>query len=97
MFDWHQLKRWKIPEDRLPPGSIIQLKTPSFWGLYHRYVIVAIFIALTQSGLIFFLLRQRTQHRRAHTDLKEQLLFEETLSTLSARFVNLPPDRVDSQ
>ena len=28
MFDWHQLKRWKIPEDRLPPAASFGLKPP---------------------------------------------------------------------
>ncbi|MFY9706257.1 MAG: sigma 54-interacting transcriptional regulator, partial [Desulfobacterales bacterium] len=97
MFDWHQLKRWKIPEDRLPPGSIIRFKTPAFWDLYRWYVITAIFIVLVQGGLISFLLRQRTLRYHAQADLAERLRFEKTLSELSARFVNLPPDRVDSQ
>ena len=97
MFDWRQLKRWGIPEDRLPPGSIVRFKTPSFWDLYRWYVITAIFIVLVQSGLISFLLRQRAQRHQAQADLAERLRFEETLSELSARFVNLPPDRVDSQ
>ena len=97
MFDWHQLKRWKIPEDRLPPGSIIRFKTLSFWDLYRWYVITAIFIVLAQGGLISFLLRQRKLRHYAQADLAERLRFEKTLSALSARFVNLPPDRVDSQ
>ena len=97
MFDWHQLKRWKIPEDRLPPGSIVRFKTPSFWDLYRWYVITAIFIVLVQGGLISFLLRQRTLRHYAQADLAERLRFEKTLSELSARFVNLPPDRVESQ
>ena len=97
MFDWHQLKRWKIPEDRLPPGSIVRFKTPSFWDLYRWYVITAIFIVLVQGGLISYLLRQRTLRHYAQADLAERLRFEKTLSELSARFVNLPPDRVDSQ
>jgi transcriptional regulator with GAF, ATPase, and Fis domain/ABC-type uncharacterized transport system substrate-binding protein len=97
MFDWHQLKRWKIPEDRLPPGSIIRFKTLSFWDLYRWYVITAIFIVLVQGGLISFLLRQRTLRHYAQADLAERLRFEKTLFELSARFVNLPPDRVDSQ
>ena len=30
MFDWRQLKRWGISEDKLPPGSIVRFKTYSF-------------------------------------------------------------------
>ena len=37
-----------------------------------------------------------TERRRAEDALGERLKFEELLSDLSARFVNIPPDRVDS-
>jgi signal transduction histidine kinase len=31
MFDWNELKRWHIPESRLPSGSIILFREPSLW------------------------------------------------------------------
>jgi PAS domain S-box-containing protein len=65
MFDWRQLKRWGISEDKLPPGSIVRFKTYSFWDLYRGYIVAAFFLILVQSGLISFLLRQRTRRRRA--------------------------------
>ena len=97
LFDWRQFKRWGVREDRLPPGSIVRFKVPSFWDLYRWYVAVALFIVLTQSGLISFLLRQRAQRHRAQADLRDRLRFEEMVSALSARFVYLPPDRVNTQ
>jgi PAS domain S-box-containing protein len=97
LFDWRQFKRWGVHEDLLPPDSTVRFKTPSFWELYRWYIILAILLILVESGLISFLLRQRVQHRRAQTDLAERLGFEEMLSGLSARFVSLAPDRVDSQ
>jgi len=97
MFDWRQLKRWGIPEDRLPPGSIVRFKTPSFWDRYRGYILATIFIVLAQGSLIFFLLKQRAQRHRAQVDLAERLRFEETLTAMSARFMNLPPDRLESQ
>ncbi|MBC2735907.1 MAG: sigma 54-interacting transcriptional regulator [Desulfobacteraceae bacterium] len=97
MFDERQLKRWKIPEDRLPPGSIVRFATVSFWDLYRWYILAAVMLIMLESGLIAVLLRQQTLRRRAQTDLKQRLHFEKMLSTLSAHFVNLPPDRVESQ
>jgi PAS domain S-box-containing protein len=97
MFDWRQLKRWGTSEDKLPPGSIVRFKTYSFWQLYRRYIIAALILILIQSGLISFLLWQRVQRRRAQAQLAERLRFEEMLSALSARFVNLPPNRVNSE
>jgi len=97
MFDWRQLKRWGISENKLPPGSIVRFKTYSFWELYRWYIVAALFLILVQSGLISFLLWQRVQRLRAQAQLAERLRFEEMLSELSARFVNLSPDRVDAE
>jgi hypothetical protein len=97
MFDWRQLKRWGISEDRLPPGSSVRFKTYSFWDRYRWYIVDALFLTLVQSGLISFLLRQRAQRHRSQVELVEQLRFEEMLSVLSARFLNLPPNRVDQE
>ncbi len=97
LYDWRQLKRWGIPEDRLPPDSIVRFKTPSSWELYRWYIVAAILIILVEFGLISFLVKQRAQRRRAQAELAERLGFEEMLSALSARFVNLPPERVDPE
>ena len=94
MFDWRQLKRWGISEDKLPPDSIVRFKTYSFWERYRGYIVAVFLLILIQSGLISFLLKQRAQRRRAQTQLTERLRFEEMLSSLSARFVNIPPERV---
>jgi hypothetical protein len=31
MFDWRELQRWKISDDRLPPGAIVNFKELTFW------------------------------------------------------------------
>ena len=31
MFDWRQLQKWNIPEDRLPAGSIIKFRELTAW------------------------------------------------------------------
>jgi PAS domain S-box-containing protein len=97
LFDWRQFKRFGIREDRLPPGSIVRFKIYSFWELYRGYIVAAFVLILLQSGLISFLLWQRAQRRRAQVQLAERLRFEEMLSALSARFVILPPDRVNAE
>ena len=97
LFDWRQFKRFNIREDRLPPGSNVRFKTYSVWELYHGYIVAVLVFIMVQSGLITFLLKQRAQRRRAQEQLSERLQFEETLAELSARFVNLPPDRVNQE
>ncbi|MGA7876767.1 MAG: ABC transporter substrate binding protein, partial [Desulfoferrobacter sp.] len=95
MFDWRQLQRWRISEDRLPAGSIVQFKTPTPWELYHRYIIAVVLLILFGYGFISVLLVQRRRLRRSESELERELRFEEMLSALSASFVNLSPDQVD--
>ena len=34
VYDWRELNRWGISEERLPAGSVIKFRQPSFWMLY---------------------------------------------------------------
>jgi transcriptional regulator with GAF, ATPase, and Fis domain len=97
MFDWRQLQRLQISEDRLPAGSLVLFKTPSFWELYRSKAIGGLILFVLQGGLISFLLIQRKQRRQAELALARQLEFEKNLATLSARFVLSAPGRVDEQ
>ncbi len=54
MFDWRQLKRWSIPEDRLPTGSIVKFKELTFWNRYKGRIIAIISLVVTQALIIFF-------------------------------------------
>ncbi|WP_052813144.1 sigma 54-interacting transcriptional regulator [Desulfonatronum thioautotrophicum] len=96
-FDWRQLQRWQISEDRLPAGSLVLFRTPSFWELYHRHAIGALILLVLQGGLILFLLIQRKQRRQAELALAQQLEFEKHLAALSARFALSAPGRMDEQ
>ncbi len=53
--------------------------------------------ATPAGNLIYASARDVTEKRLAHLGLEERLRFERLLSNLSARFVNIPPDRVDSE
>ncbi len=61
MFDWRQLKRWSIDEDRLPAGSVVRYREPSLW-LDHKWEIVGIFLIIGIQALA--LLALLVQHRR---------------------------------
>ena len=56
IFDWRQLRRWGISEDRLPPGSVVRFKELTFWDRYKWRIIAAFTIILLQSALIALLL-----------------------------------------
>jgi PAS domain S-box-containing protein len=70
MFDWRQLKRWSIPENRLPPGSIVKFKKLTTWDRYKVQIIGALIVILFQTLIIFYLLYQRRIRLRA----QEQVL-----------------------
>ncbi len=59
MFDWRQLQRWGISENRLPPGSHVHYKVPSIWEQYQGYIIGSGLLCGVEALLISRLLRQR--------------------------------------
>ena len=70
-YDWRELQRWNISEDRLPPGSVIVFRQPTMWEKYILYIIVALSIIAIQAAMIGNLLLHRARRRRAEADLKE--------------------------
>ena len=73
MFDWRQLQRWRISEDRLPAGSIVQFKTPTPWELYHRYIIAVVLLILFGYGFISVLLVQRRRLRQSESETRARV------------------------
>jgi len=69
MFDWRALKRWRIHEKSLPPGSIVFNREPTVWESYKVYIIGGVSLMLVEALLIFALLRQRARARRAEAEL----------------------------
>ena len=71
MVDWRQLQRWGISEGRLPPGSVIQFREPSFWGHYKWRIIGVVSLCIVEGLLIFALLAQRARRRRVEEALRD--------------------------
>jgi signal transduction histidine kinase len=64
MFDWRQLRRWNIDARRLPPGSIVLYRVPSFWETYKWRVVAVSVLCLLEALLILWLLINRKRIRR---------------------------------
>jgi signal transduction histidine kinase len=65
MFDWNELKRWHIPESRLPYGSIILFREPSFWERT-RWIWPSVFLVILGLSLLAaYLLHSRKQLKMA--------------------------------
>ena len=68
-FDWRQLKKWGIDQDKLPQNSKIEYKEYSAWELYKSYIIGAIVLILLETGLVFALLINLGKRRKAENEL----------------------------
>ena len=71
LLDWRQLQRWGISEDRLPAGSVVLHKVPSFWDLYRWNIIGVISLCVIETLMIVGLLVQTANLRRAEAGLRE--------------------------
>lgn len=71
MFDWRQLQRFNISEDRLPAGSVVRFKQFTFWEQYKGRILLAAGVMLLQAVLISGLLIERRRKKRAARTLAE--------------------------
>lgn len=72
VFDWRQMQRFSIDEDRLPPGSEIRFRSPSIWEQY-RWQLIAISAAvILQAGVIFGLLFERRRRQTAEQESRKR-------------------------
>ena len=69
-FDARQLRRWHISEDRLPPGSIVLYRQPSFWQLYKWRIVGVLFLVILETALVAVLLVQRRRRMLAEDKLR---------------------------
>jgi len=72
-YDWRQLQRWNISENRLPSGSEILFREPGAWQRY-RWQLIAIFgVVLLQALTITALLYADRRRRSAEGEAKQRL------------------------
>lgn len=65
VFDARELRRWRIPESRLPEGSIVRFRQPTTWQQYWPWIVGAISVAGVEALLIAGLLAHRARRRGA--------------------------------
>jgi signal transduction histidine kinase len=63
-FDWRQLQRWNIDENRLPPNSVVRFRQPTAWQRYQAYIITGISVLVLQTVFIGALLVERARRKR---------------------------------
>lgn len=71
VYDWRELRRWNIPEDRLPPGSTVLFRQPTTWE-EHKWLITGILlVALVETALIILLVINLSRRQRVERLLRE--------------------------
>ncbi len=83
IFDWRELRRWGIPESRLPSGSVVRHRHLSVWRKYPRTILSAAGALVIQALLIFGLLYQRARRRKAEQVSQQRLAELARLNRLS--------------
>src|SRR4051812_41749488 len=90
-FDWRELKRWGISEERLPPGSVVMFRQFSFWELYRWYIVGGVAACVIEGLLIVYLLIAQRRRRRAERErLRLTALVEAEHRRLNETVSNVP-------
>jgi PAS domain S-box-containing protein len=71
MLDWRKLRRWKISERRLPPGSVMLFREATYWEKHHWLILGVVSASLIQGLLIAVLFVQLRRRRQAEAFLRE--------------------------
>ncbi|MBS1872028.1 MAG: GAF domain-containing protein [Acidobacteria bacterium] len=96
LYDWRQLKKWKIPEKRLPPGAIVKFRDSTMFDRYRAAIVAAGVTLLLQAALIAGLLIERRRRRRSQRLLADRLAFEKLTADISATLNGIDADRVNA-
>src|SRR5215213_8884129 len=71
MFDWHELQRWQISENKLPAGSLVEFRQFTVWQQYKWRILGVLALLLLQTAFITVLLLERGRRRRAKEALDQ--------------------------
>jgi signal transduction histidine kinase len=71
MFDWNELQRWQVPDDRLPPGSRVLFRKPSLWDRFKGFLPGVFLIALGLSLIATYLYYNRKHLKLAKEGQKQ--------------------------
>ncbi|MGZ5049642.1 MAG: ATP-binding protein [Methylobacter sp.] len=68
-FEDSQLKRWNIPDERLPKGSVILNREKGLWESYRGYIVAVLVAFALESLLIVSLIRSNRRRKRAEAEI----------------------------
>ena len=68
LFDWRELQRWKLDQNKLPAGSTILFRQPTLWEQYRRTLLIGLLVLASLSLLTIYLLFERKQLHAARNE-----------------------------
>ncbi len=72
VYDWRELRRWGIDEDKLPRGSIVRFREPGLWEQYRWQIVAIVTVLCSQTLLIGYVLIQNRKRRAAEAEAMER-------------------------
>jgi signal transduction histidine kinase len=78
-YNWRELRRWNISENRLPPQSTIYFREQTLWDQYRWQIVLVCAVILLQAALITGLLRER--HARVLAEIQSRQRMAELAHT----------------
>lgn len=95
--DWRELRRWEIPESRVPAGAQVEFREPPVWKKYRYYLWgIAGFVAL-ETVLVLLMLAQIKRKNRAQRMLERRFAIERVAAECSERLAHCPAQAVDDE
>jgi len=73
LYDWRELHRWGIDEQRLPAGSEIRFRQSTLWEQYRWQISLVAALILLQTGLIAGLFYEHWRLRTAEKSARDSL------------------------
>ena len=73
VYDWRELKRWNISEERLPPGSVVHFREDRLWQRYRPQIIMVAIAMIAQALLIAGLFVERHRRQLAEIEARNHL------------------------
>src|SRR5262245_12345602 len=86
-FDWRQLKRWELDEQRLTANSLILYRQATLWQQYRWHILGAAVALVLESLLIVALLVQLRRRKRAESAVQAQYSELADLNKLLAKSI----------
>ncbi len=87
LFDANELKRWNIPENRLPRGSRILNAPPGIWRDYWQWIVGGAVFAAFQLLVIALLVRNIARRKRVQRELRAALEAARGADAMKTRFI----------